>query len=105
MVNEVTMSVSACPLLLHGSICNTTVLHMVHTHLQGSIRAALQSVHVVCLPIQTYCLVHSFAALIWVVMHADQQDVRQRMNLRWGVMPFRLDFSANPEENVDTTFK
>lgn len=35
----------------------------------------------------------------------DQQDVRQRMNLRWGVMPFRLDFSANPEENVDTTFK
>ena len=40
-----------------------------------------------------------------MVCGADQQDVRQRMNLRWGVMPFRLDFSANPEENVDTTFK
>ena len=38
-------------------------------------------------------------------MCADQQDVRQRMNLRWGVMPFRLDFAANPEENIDVTFK
>lgn len=36
---------------------------------------------------------------------ADQQDVRQRMNLRWGVMPFRLDFAANPEENIEITFK
>ena len=44
-------------------------------------------------------------SLTWDVVLADQQDVRQRMNLRWGVMPFRLDFSANPEENVDTTFK
>ncbi|KAL3148513.1 hypothetical protein ABBQ38_013952 [Trebouxia sp. C0009 RCD-2024] len=35
----------------------------------------------------------------------DQQDVRQRMNLRWGVMPFRLDFAANPEENIEITFK
>ena len=43
--------------------------------------------------------------MTWGVLLADQQDVRQRMNLRWGVMPFRLDFSANPEENVDTTFK
>ena len=78
---------------------------MAHTHLQGRIRAALQSVHMVCVPIQTYCLAHSFAVLICVAVHADQQDVRQRMNLRWGVMPFRLDFSGNPEENVDTTFK
>jgi hypothetical protein len=23
----------------------------------------------------------------------DKQDVRQRLNLRWGVMPFRLEFS------------
>ena len=37
--------------------------------------------------------------------HADQQDVRQRMNLRWGVMPFRLDFAENPEENIERTFK
>ena len=36
--------------------------------------------------------------------HADKQDVRQRLNLRWGVMPFRLDFDADPEENVDRTF-
>ncbi len=35
---------------------------------------------------------------------ADKQDVRQRLNLRWGVMPFRLDFGADPEENVDRTF-
>eukprot|EP00891_Asterochloris_glomerata_P007380 jgi/Astpho2/7380/e_gw1.00114.32.1_t len=35
----------------------------------------------------------------------DQQDVRQRMNLRWGVMPFRLDFADNPEENIERTFK
>lgn len=35
----------------------------------------------------------------------DQQDVRTRMNLRWGVMPFRLDFANNPEENVDITFR
>jgi pyruvate kinase len=30
--------------------------------------------------------------------------VRARLNLRWGVMPFRLDFGADPEENVDRTF-
>ncbi|KAK9817658.1 hypothetical protein WJX72_000267 [[Myrmecia] bisecta] len=35
----------------------------------------------------------------------DNQEVRQRMNLRWGVMPFRLDFSNDPEFNVDRTFK
>jgi len=34
----------------------------------------------------------------------DQQEVRQRMNLRWGVMPFRLDFEADPEKNIDRTF-
>ena len=39
------------------------------------------------------------------VVFADQQDVRQRMNLRWGVMPFRLDFAANPEENIEITFQ
>ena len=42
---------------------------------------------------------------VCVVECADQQDVRQRMNLRWGVMPFRLDFAANPEENIEITFK
>lgn len=35
----------------------------------------------------------------------DQQDVRQRLNLRWGVMPFRLDFAQDPEENVKRTFQ
>eukprot|EP00884_Botryococcus_braunii_P014952 jgi/Botrbrau1/23458/Bobra.106_1s0014.1 len=34
----------------------------------------------------------------------DKQDVRQRLNLRWGVMPFRLEFSQDPEENVQRTF-
>ena len=27
------------------------------------------------------------------------------MNLRWGVMPFRLDFEADPEKNIDRTFR
>ena len=27
------------------------------------------------------------------------------MNLRWGVMPFRLDFTESPEENILRTFK
>eukprot|EP00877_Chromochloris_zofingiensis_P000483 jgi/Chrzof1/10435/UNPLg00362.t1 len=35
----------------------------------------------------------------------DQQDVRQRLNLRWGVIPFRTPFSEDPEENVRRTFK
>lgn len=35
----------------------------------------------------------------------DTQEVRQRMNLRWGVIPFRMDFSGNPEENVQRTFR
>ena len=38
-------------------------------------------------------------------MRADQQDVRVRMNLRWGVMPFRLDFSPEPEQNIQRTFQ
>ena len=39
-----------------------------------------------------------------VFAFTDSQDVRRRLNLRWGVMPFRLDFSADPEENVTRTF-
>lgn len=35
----------------------------------------------------------------------DTQEVRQRMNLRWGVIPFRMDFSGDPEENVQRTFR
>jgi pyruvate kinase len=35
----------------------------------------------------------------------DQQDVRQRLNLRWGVMPFLLEFSPDPEDNVQRTFR
>ena len=27
------------------------------------------------------------------------------MNLRWGVMPFRLDFESDPEQNIDRTFR
>jgi pyruvate kinase len=46
----------------------------------------------------------TFDVLACPVRCADKQDVRQRLNLRWGVMPFRLDFAADPEENVDRTF-
>lgn len=35
---------------------------------------------------------------------ADQQDVRQRLNLRWGVMPFLMEFDPNPEANTYKTF-
>jgi pyruvate kinase len=35
----------------------------------------------------------------------DSQETRQRLNLRWGVIPFRLDLqSADPEANVQRTF-
>lgn len=32
------------------------------------------------------------------------QDVRQRLNIYWGVIPFRLDFSADLETNLQRTF-
>eukprot|EP01025_Chloroclados_australasicus_P017982 TRINITY_DN19271_c0_g2_i3.p1 TRINITY_DN19271_c0_g2~~TRINITY_DN19271_c0_g2_i3.p1 ORF type:complete len:228 (-),score=32.25 TRINITY_DN19271_c0_g2_i3:385-987(-) len=36
----------------------------------------------------------------------DRQDVRHRMNLRWGVMPFWIEFAeGNPEKNVERTFE
>jgi pyruvate kinase len=31
--------------------------------------------------------------------------VRQRLNLRWGVIPFRMDFDADPETNIRKTFQ
>ena len=36
--------------------------------------------------------------------HADKQEVRQRLNMRWGVMPFRLDVDDDPEKNIERTF-
>ena len=36
---------------------------------------------------------------------ADSQDVRQRLNLRWGVIPFRMDFDVDPERNIRKTFQ
>ena len=30
----------------------------------------------------------------------DTQEVRQRLNMRWGVNPFRVAFAANHEQNV-----
>lgn len=35
----------------------------------------------------------------------DRADVRQRLNLRWGVQPFKVEFSTEPEDNVQRTFK
>lgn len=35
----------------------------------------------------------------------DDQGVRQRLNMRWGVIPFRMDFQEDPEDNVQRTFR
>ncbi len=32
-----------------------------------------------------------------VFAFTDDQGVRQRLNLRWGVMPFRMPFCSEPE--------
>ncbi|KAF6261484.1 putative pyruvate kinase [Scenedesmus sp. NREL 46B-D3] len=40
-----------------------------------------------------------------VFAFTDSQSVRQRLNLRWGIMPFRMPFFPDPEENVRRTFK
>lgn len=39
------------------------------------------------------------------IWYADKQDVRQRLNLRWGVIPFRMDFARDPEQNIQRTFQ
>lgn len=31
--------------------------------------------------------------------------MRQRLNLRWGVIPFRMNFAQDPEENIQKTFQ
>ncbi|WIA17542.1 hypothetical protein OEZ85_014371 [Tetradesmus obliquus] len=40
-----------------------------------------------------------------VFAFTDSQSVRQRLNLRWGIMPFRMPFFPDPEENVRRTFQ
>jgi len=35
----------------------------------------------------------------------DDQRIRLRLAMRWGVIPFRLDFSDDPETNVLRTFE
>ena len=40
-----------------------------------------------------------------VHVRADSNSVRRRMNLRWGVMPFRMSFGAQPEDNIIRAFK
>jgi len=42
----------------------------------------------------------SFSELIW----ADHSSTRRRMNLRWGVCPFLMEFDPSPEKNVQRTF-
>ena len=34
----------------------------------------------------------------------DTKSVRQRLNLQWGLIPFRLDFSGDMESNLRRTF-
>jgi len=37
---------------------------------------------------------------------ADKQETRQMLNLRWGVSPFRMDFSADSaEDSIYRAFK
>lgn len=45
------------------------------------------------------------AEAVGLWMPADTQEVRQHLNMRWGVMPFRLDFEDDPEVNVSRTFR
>jgi pyruvate kinase len=40
-----------------------------------------------------------------VFAFTDSQHVRQRLNLRWGVIPFRMDFASDPETNIRKTFQ
>ena len=40
-----------------------------------------------------------------VFAFTDKQVVRQHLNLRWGVMPFRVEFLEDPELNVERTFR
>lgn len=53
----------------------------------------------------TACLLMCICVALLPAAPADSQEVRQRMNLRWGVMPFRIDFEESPEENLARTFK
>lgn len=32
-------------------------------------------------------------------------SVAKKMNLRWGVIPFRIDFDSDPESNVERSFR
>jgi pyruvate kinase len=34
----------------------------------------------------------------------DTQETRQRLNLRWGVMPYRLELSGDPGANIERAF-
>ena len=34
----------------------------------------------------------------------DSAETRRRLNLRWGVCPFLMEFEASPEKNVQRTF-
>ena len=53
---------------------------------------------------QVYLCWHAPATAAVGMCAADKQEVRQRLNLRWGVIPFRMDFSDNPEQNIQKTF-
>ena len=34
----------------------------------------------------------------------DSQETRQRLNMRWGVIPFKITLAPDPEVNVARTF-
>lgn len=52
-----------------------------------------------------HLLAHCHVVEVCRLICADSQEVRQHLNMRWGVMPFRLDFEADPEANVSRTFR
>lgn len=39
-----------------------------------------------------------------ILAFTDRQEVRQALNLRWGVSPFRMDFAEHPEDRIHHAF-
>lgn len=57
------------------------------------------------------CPIFAFTGIIFnfhsltLIPSSDSNAIRRRLNLRWGVCPFLMDFDPSPEKNVQRTFK
>lgn len=56
------------------------------------------------------CPIFAFTGTVFhihsmTVVKPDSNAIRRRLNLRWGVCPFLMDFDPSPEKNVQRTFK